>query len=214
MPDTSLLTRTTFDSASLASQASIAHPLPTAGRWRLDAFGARGVALWSMDILVRDGGAPRIAVDLAHPSPPSDCCGVGARPLAPHGMLNLSLQSPRDGGFALLHGSRRGDPVWDSRRLGPGDHYACMPLRPGLYGVANRLGPARGSVQVTYPVPRAPDATGRPAPGPALVKVGRAIDPGQLTIGPGQVLVFEIGAPAHLTVDLETPDDGPTQGAG
>jgi hypothetical protein len=209
MSATSLLTRTSFDSASLASQASIAHRFPTAGRWRLDAFGPRGVGLWSMDILVRDGGLPRIALDLAAPSPPSDCCGAGARPLAPHGMLNLSFQSPREGGYALLYGVEGGDPVWDSRRLEAGDHYACMPLRPGLYAVVNQLTAARAAVRVTYPSPgSAPGGPGA-ALGPALIKAGGIMHPDELTIRPGQVLVFEIGARSHLTVDLQTPDDGP-----
>jgi len=211
MPVTSLLTRTSFDSASLASQAAIAHPMPQTGRWRLEAHGPRGSAPWVMDIVVRDGGLPRVAVDLAQPATPTNCCDAGETPLSPGGMLNLNLQSDRGGGFALLYGATGSDPVWDSRRLGPGDTYACMPLRPGTYTVANSLGPAKASVRVTYPDPRAAAAGARLASGPAPIKVGQTMDPGEQTIDPGQVLVFAIETTAQLTLVLKAPDDGPQQ---
>lgn len=197
------LTRTRFDSASLASLASIAHPAPGPGRWRLETYGPKDRAARSIDILVRDGGLPRIAVDLAEATaPPPGCCDLGARPLAPNGMLNLTLESARDGGYALLYAASGGAPVWDSRRLTPGDLYACMPLRPGLYGVANSIAPARSSVLVAWP-------GARPVSGPAPLTVGQAIAPAELRIYPGQVLVFAIEIEARLTLDLETQVDGP-----
>jgi hypothetical protein len=194
------LTRTQFDSASLASLASIAHPAPGPGRWRLDNYGPRDRVTGSIDILVREGGRPRIAVDLAQPPP--GCCDRGDATLAPGGMLNLTMESAGDGGYALLYASSGGKPVWDSRRLAPGDRYACMPLRPGLYSVANRLAQARSSVRVGWP-------GGRPVSGPAPLSVGAAIAPAELRIAPGQVLVFAIAIEARIIVELETPENGP-----
>ena len=203
------LTQTAFDSASLAGLASIAHPIAQAGVWRLEAYGARGYLAASVDIVVREGGPPRLSVDLALGSD-RPACGDGGASLSPAGMLNLVLNSAREGGYALLHAAGAADPTWDSRRLVPGDHYACMPLRPGLYGVANGLGNASASVRVTWPLPHTSAARPRPSAGPALLTVGEAIEPSDLTIAPGQVLVFVVQTPARLTLDLRTPDDGPT----
>jgi hypothetical protein len=139
-------------------------------------------------------------------------CDAGETPLSPGGMLNLSLQSDRSGGLALLYGaSGGGGPVWDSRRLGPGDTYACKPLRPGAYAVANSLGPAKASVRVTYPDPQTAAAGARLASGPAPIRVGQTMDPGEQTIDPGQVLVLAIETTAQLTMVLESPDEGPRQ---
>jgi hypothetical protein len=211
---TSLLTRTSFESASLASQAAIAHPLSQSGRWRLEAYGPQGLAPWAMDILVRDGGLPRLAVDLALPVAPSGCgCSPTSNPsLAPGAMLNLSLARAGDGGFALLYAAGASDPAWDSRRLQAGDYYACLPLRPGLYGAANQLGTAKASIRVTYPAPKAAAATrasaARPAVAPTIITVGEVMDPTAVVIDPSQVLLFAIGAPANLTLDLQSTDDG------
>ncbi|HLZ84824.1 MAG TPA: hypothetical protein VKQ54_14775 [Caulobacteraceae bacterium] len=200
---------TGFDSASLAGLASIAHPIAQVGVWRLEAYGARGYPTASADILVREGGPPRLSVDLAL-GLDRTACGDGGASLSPAGMLNLVLNSAREGGYALLHAAGGGDPTWDSRRLVPGDHYACMPLRPGRYDVANGLGTARASVRVTWPPARASAARPQPSAGPAILTVGESIEPSDLTIAPGRVLLFVVQTPARLTLDLRTPDDGPT----
>ena len=208
MPSANLV-QTSFDSARLSRLASIAHPMREPGHWRLEAHGARGLRVQAFDIIVREGGAPRVAVDVAPTNPADQSRAVGDRLLAPHGMINLSISAGGGGAFALLYGARASEPVWDSRVLEPGDHYACMPLRPGSYVVSNVSGDARAALRVNYPDPRAIAQGNRLASGPVHLKIGRAITPGDQRIDPGQVLVFAIETRSHLSVALETADDGP-----
>jgi hypothetical protein len=202
---------TTFDHASLGRLASIAHPMREAGRWRLELFARREYVVASTDVIVGDGGASRAAIDIAATSAQGNCCETNEQRIAPNGMLNLNAGKSSEGGCALLYRQDERDPVWDSRVLEPGDHFACMPLRPGDYLVSNSLNGASASLQVTYPDPRATARGRRLASGPAGMRVGTAITPAALRIDPGQVLVMAIEARAHLTVSLARPDDGPSE---
>jgi hypothetical protein len=204
------LTATSFDSARLSGLASIAHPLRESGLWRLEMYGRRSLPTQSIDIMVREGGAPRVALDLGSSSRAGDCCATGDRVLAPNGMINLNAGSAGDGGFALLYRGDAREPIWDSRRLEAGDHYACMPLRPGTYLIANQSGDARAAVTVNYPDPRAIAQGNRLASGAVHLEVGATITPGEQRIDPGQVLIFAIKTRAHLSLELARADDGAT----
>jgi hypothetical protein len=203
------LTATSFDSAKLSGLASIAHPMREPGHWRLEVHGRR-LPIQSLDIIVREGGAPRLVVDFSSPSTDSDCCAAGDRFLAPNGMINLNTGATGQGGFALLFRSDAREPAWDSRQLEPGDLYACMPLRPGTYLVSNQSGDARASVSVNYPDPRAVAQGSRLASGAVHLQVGAAITPGEGRIDPGLVLILTIKTRSHLSLELERADDGPT----
>lgn len=202
------LSSTSFNSASLSGFASIAHPLREPGHWRLEAHGFRVTPNSTIDIVVRDEGKARVAIDLAQPAQGNDCCNMSEPLLALNGMLNLGCRSLRGGAYALLYRGSGDDAVWDSRVLEPGDNYACMPFRPGQYLIENLLGDARASVRVNYPDPRKTALGLRLASEPVQLKVGRTITPDELLIDPGQVLVFAIEANSHLVVTLEEPDDG------
>lgn len=202
---------TTFDHASLGRFASIAHPMREPGRWRLEATGRRGYPVTRADILVAANGVGRIAIDIADAIARGTCCGTTELRVVPNGMLNLGAGAAYDTGYALLYRGDERDPAWDSRALQPGDHYACMPLRPGEYVVSNALGGAQSRVQVEYPDPRATAKGHRLATRPAQMRVGTRIAPDALTIDPGQLLVFAIDVPAQLTVRLSRPDDGPPE---
>jgi len=204
------LTATSFDSATLSGLTSIAHPMREPGSWRLEIHGRRGRPIQSLDIIVRDGAAPRLVVDFSSPGTASDCCAAGDRFLGPNGMINLNPGSSGEGGFALLYGRDGREPVWDSRQLEPGDHYACMPLRPGSYRVSNRNSDARGPVTVNYPDPRAVAEGHRLASGAVHLEVGRSITPGECRIDPGQVLIFALKTRAQLSLELVQADDGAT----
>ena len=206
-----MLITTNFDSAPLSGLASITHPLREPGHWRLEAHGPRRVPIRTVDIVLRDGGQARVAVDLGHPTQDTDCCTAIEQLLTPGGMINLHDASARGGGFALLFRGSERDPFWDSRVLEPGDHFACMPLRPGRYLLTNLLSNARSSLRVNYPDPRNTAQGLRLASGPLHAKVGRAIAPDELRIDPGQALVFAIEAECHLAATLEEPDDGPPE---
>jgi len=203
------LIATSFDSASLSGRASIAHPMREPGLWRLDVHGRRGLPVRSIDIIVRESGASHIAVEMAQEDSGCAPCESGDRFLGPGGMINLNATTTGESGYALLYGSRGREPAWDSRLLEPGDHYACMPLRPGAYAVSNLRGRGRSTITVNYPDPRALARGQRLATGPVYLQVGESITPGECRIDPGQVLAFKIDAQAHLVVDLTSADDGP-----
>lgn len=206
-----LPTTTSFDSAGLAGLASIAHPLREPGHWRLETHVPQTAASRIVDIVVRDGGKARVAVDLERPRRSDGCCDTREAILAPNGMVNLAGVSACGGGFALLFRGSGSEPAWDSRVLEPGDHFACMPLRPGRYGLTNLLSDARTVLHVSYPDPRRMAQGHRLASSPLQLIVGERITPVVPRIDPGQLLVFAIEAKAHLAVRLEEADDGPPE---
>jgi hypothetical protein len=205
-----ILTQPNFDSGALAGMASIAHPITEPGHWRLETHG-HGVATLTYDILVRDGGAPKVAITLGSSVRQADCCEGSELILAPNGMLNLNGGSARHGSYALLYRGSDTNPVWDTRALGPGDYFAFMPLRPGTYSVSNELGRAKGTLQVAYPDPRRIAEGRRAAAQPVHVRAGLALDPNGVEIDPGQLVVFAIEGPARLVAELSKADDGPSE---
>jgi len=204
------LTTTNFDSAALAGYCSIAHPLREPGHWRLEIHGLKHAPTQVVDIVVRDGGKVRVAVDLDHPIQSNGCCDPREATLAPNGMINLTAVNV-SGGFVVLFRGDGSEPVWDSRVLEPGDHFACMLLRPGRYGITNLLDETRTVLCVSYPDPRMTAQGYRLASSPLQLTVGECIMPVEPRIDPGQLLVFAIEAKAHLAVCLEDADDGPPE---
>lgn len=207
-----MLTTTNFDSAALYGFASIAHSLREAGHWRLEIHNIKNLLIWHADVVVRDGGQSKLAVQLQYTTESNTCCIAREQVIAPGGMISLNGTTiERGGGFALLFRGKSNDPIWDSRVLTSGDYFACMPLRPGRYRVNNLLDGAQCSLHVNYPDPRRTVQGLRLASDPIHIKVGRTLVPGELCIDPGQLLVFAIEAKSHLTVTLEATDDGPSE---
>lgn len=202
-----MLMQTQFDSAGLSGLASLAHPIQRVGHCRLEAHGLRGIRTRTVNFIVREGGKARVAVDLARLAEPDET--PTEQVLMPNGMLNLSANSEQERCFVLLYHGHGSDPVWDSRVLELGDHYACLPIRPGRYLISNGLTNTRASVQVNYPDPRVIARGERLASEPVHLNVEQRITPGELRIDPGQLLVFAILIKAHVTIMLEEPDDGP-----
>jgi hypothetical protein len=206
----SMLTRTQFDSGALAGLASIAHPMREPGHWRLLATASRAAPRNNFDVIVREGGGARCAIELVQETC-DDGTGLREGTLAPGGRINLAARAAPAGCYALLFGAQAQEPLWDSRALQEGDGFACMPMRPGIYRIENALGAAIGRLRVNYPDPRA-IADGMPlASAPVQATAGADITPGDLRIDPGQLLVFAITAPCRLVVTLEAPDNGPAE---
>lgn len=205
-----MLTRTRFDSGALAGLASIAHPMRETGCWRLTVVGRRVAPRSEFDVIVREGGNARYAIEMAQEARDK---GAGLREgvLAPGGRLNLAASAAPAGCHALLSGGGREAPLWDSRALQAGDGYACMPMCPGIWRIENTLFAAAGRLRVNYPDPRAIAEGLRLAATPVQVRAGTAITPGDLHLDPGQLLVFAIDSPCRLLVTLEEPDNGPPE---
>ena len=203
-----VLTQTSFDSGALSGLASIAHPLREAGYWRLSAAGRRAAPGRQFDVIVREGGKARYAIELTDGDRRGPMSGLNEGFLAPGGMINLAARAARTGWHAFLFGDGLEEPLWDSRVLQEGDGYACMPMRPGSYRIENLLNGAVGRLRVAYPDPRAIAEGVRLATTPVRVTAGTAITPDSLRIDPGQLLIFAIDSRCRLAITLEEPDDG------
>lgn len=101
-----------------------------------------------------------------------------------------------------------GRPPFDSRKLDKGDVFAVTLLRPGEYRVANALTGATGTITVAYPV-RGATPYSPPEPATVICDAG-GFHPSPLALQPAQGVIFQIGAPGRITIDLVKPDDGPT----
>ena len=98
--------------------------------------------------------------------------------------------------------------AFDSRRLGPGDSFATVLLRPGTYRMANANGGSAGTITVSFPV-TIPGTPYRP-PDPAVVECQAAgFVPASVSLKPAQGIIVHINTPARVTIDLSAPDDGP-----
>jgi hypothetical protein len=94
--------------------------------------------------------------------------------------------------------------VWNSRELQKGDLFTATLLRPGTYSVAGPRG-GEGKVRMMYPEQ---GKTAYRPPDPVRVNVTeQGFEPAGLELQPIQGLVFEIQAPARVTISLVEPED-------
>jgi hypothetical protein len=203
------LTVTDFDSGALAGTASVLHPLREAGEWQLTVFREESSPLATTLIRVRkDGTAPLAAIDLSALERDGTAPPVTTGPIRTGGYLQLNASRLPGGYFATLsHPSY--DRSWDSRVLVPDDLFVCLPLRPGLYSLANSLATSQGTLTVCYPDPRTRKDARPYRDEPVRVRVSKRFTPSALVLNAGQGLVFEIQARARVTLNLQAPDDGP-----
>lgn len=192
------LTDVIFDSAALGGTAVVSHPLAHPGEWQA-LLSLPHARLPAQTVLVRREGSGAMAA--IEPD------GEIEHRLIQGGQVRL--RAPDHFGFAVRLRSVGADaPEWDSRRLQKGDYFACLPLRPGSYRLANLLNQANAEVVIHYPDPRTRDPA--PAMEPVRVRAGEQFSSARVGLFPGQPLIVAIDAPAHLTLVLETPDDGPS----
>jgi hypothetical protein len=96
---------------------------------------------------------------------------------------------------------------FDSTRLGATDAFAITLFRPGTYAMRNAVGGREGRLVVHYP--QIGRTAYRPAEPVTVAVHERGFEPGELTIGPGQGVIFQVAAESRITVELLEPDDGP-----
>ncbi len=191
------LTDVNFDSAALGGTAIVSHPIAHLGEWQA-VLSLPHVRVPAQAVLVlREGGGAMAAIE-----PDGD---------TEHRLIQggqMRLRAADHFGFAVQLRSVGADaPEWDSRRLQKGDYFACLPLRPGRYRLANLLNQADAEVVIHYPDPRTRDPARRMEP--VQVRIGEQFSSARVELFPGQPLIVAVDAPAHLTLMLETPDDGP-----
>jgi hypothetical protein len=199
---------TDFDSAVLRGTAIIAHRLDNPGRWRLLLHAPPRRQFVRQVIKVVDGAPGMLTVELPAGVAPY-AAEVAEGVVCPGGYLRL--QAPVGGEmFVQLTPPGCDQPAWDSRTLQPGDHYICLPLRPGRYRLVNKRSAATADLAIRYPDPRATAAGRSLATEPIRVLAGEVFTPKDLSIDPGQPLAIEVAATAHLVLTLLDPDDGPS----
>lgn len=218
---TSLFTRTGFDSGALTRLATIAHPIPEPGLYRLTVIrdGEEVVEhIVSVDATstssqldvdlaaLAPGGAARLA-RTARPATTGGCCGDGSAPgtLRPGGYLQLLVGSGDREYAAVLRRVDRLDAKrpdeWDTRRLTPGDIVAGVLLRPGLYTLEDAGAGGTARVHVRYPEPGERLSPSEPLT-IALPAAKRVIE-----ADPAQGIVLQAGKGSRFVVTLEKPEE-------
>lgn len=117
-----------------------------------------------------------------------------------------------EGGYhVLLRNTTTGQRTpWDSQRLGTGDIFSAIPLRPGSYTLSNVAGENAVTTRlvVTYPDPRQ-NKKGRPRPTPVYASGDtQSFEPETFELLPGQGLVIAVKGSARFVLTLEEPDEG------
>jgi plastocyanin len=221
--DPHLFTQIDLDSGALTMLGTVVHQFSEAGEYRCvvhEGTAVRATFTISSD---KNSSNAQAVVDLealvSEASHTGDCeCGCGG---SGSGGAKPSTFSVNPRGYAVFRvGKGKGqyyvharrvdaaadDKGYETRMLVEGDSFSAIVLRPGTYDLANSVTRSQGRLVVTYPRPGErryrPDA-------PVRVRCGRAFEPAEVTIGPGQGVIFEACTPSRITVTLSKPDDGP-----
>ncbi len=216
------LAQTSFDSAIPSGSAIVAHPLQTAGDYVVSRLDGRSL-VQSHALVVRaaddDAAADRTVTASLQFAGTEVRVPAVRRTLETHELETLDL---REGGYASFTGPAgssetarvqrvtakgRASTEWESTKLVDGDVYALSIGRPGRYRMRNTVDGAEAQVVVTYP--KVGNKPYRPAT-PVTVRATEAsLTPAEITLGPLQGLVVQIGAPARIMIELIEADDGP-----
>lgn len=220
-----LFTETGTDSGSLNVLGTLAHQFPDEGDYLIE-VSRDGRVLGSRLLVVSDEyHALQADFDLSTFGPGAgageDCDCTGACTCEGQG-----YDCVREDGYAVFYvgrgpggyavtvdpvGERREAREFDSQELVEDDTFAAVLLRPGTYAAVNRATGDEARVVVTYPDPeRGPEAVREPV---TVECADDGFDPAGIEIHPGQGLVFRIGTPSRIVIELREPhekaaDDG------
>jgi hypothetical protein len=209
------LNQTRWDSGALAGLGIVVHRFGEVGDYVLTLL--REEAPWKSLALSVVGDRPgeaaapmQVSVDFAEGA----AAGAAAQPLVlavnGYAVFQATSGGGADKGHAVLAersaASGGAAAVFDSRRLGADDLFAVTLARPGVYAVANRLTDGRAKITVAYPT--VGDKPFVPPPPVEIACGARGFDPVNVSLKPGQGVVFRPGVPSRVTIELERPDDG------
>lgn len=225
-----LFTETGTDSASLNVLGTLVHQFPDEGDYVVEVsrddqlLGSRLLVVSDeyhavqADFDLSTFGEPRAGTE----ADDCDCTGPCTCEAQEHTCI-------REDGYAVFYvgrgpggytvtvdpvGERREAREFDSTKLGEDDTFAVVLLRPGTYAVRNPLADAATSVVVTYPDPeKGKEAVRQPVP-IECTEDGFEHEREALEVHPGQGLVFDIGTPSRVVVELREPDERATEGGG
>lgn len=216
--NTAMLATTEMDSAALGPLAMVAHQMTEPGSY----FGTVHLGkerVGAFHLEVGEGGEPMQAdLDLARYGQTGSVADrrIIRLKVRVEGYL-LTFVSRGRGGYrvTLERGETKKDPdksakpVFDSSKLSEGDIFAATLIRPGQWTAD---GGKSGLSQITVTYPQPGKEPYRPKEqGNAVAVEGGTLSPEQMTMGPGEGVVFRIGrgASPRIRLSLVTPDDGP-----
>jgi hypothetical protein len=198
-----LFTQRVFDSGSLGVLASVAHPVPAAGRYPVR-------VLWNDEPIgtfafqVSDAGeATQLTIDLAEFSTRRDSRGLDEYTLPVLGTKGHIFfhTSSGAGGYSVQIGAPDGkDGIeFDSRRLSEGDLFVLTLLEPTRYSMTDRAGGAKGEITVTF---AREDAKRLASLDTVFVQSrGRVFEPAAVKLVATQGLVFRAGKGSRIVVE-------------
>ncbi len=213
-----ILATTKMDSGALGPLAMVAHQMTKPGPYVGTVFlGKERIGGFYLE--VTDGGDRMQAdLDLARYG---NTGSVAERPtirlkVRTEGYLLVYVSQGQSGYRVTLEhaeGKKNPDkvakPVFDSSDLAEGDIFATTMVRPGQWAVE---GGKEASARITVTYPKQGKEPYRPKEqGNAVEVQGGYLSPDNLTVGPGEGVVFRIGkeASARIRLSLVDPDDGP-----
>ncbi|MDE1996841.1 MAG: hypothetical protein KGI75_30360 [Rhizobiaceae bacterium] len=200
-----LFEATTFDSGALGLTTSVIHQFTAAGVYSAS-IRRDGKPMGTATFEVRDDAtAMQLNIDLATTTlgtSAADGCrcethdGI-AQPVSTKGYVVFHATSGT--GWSVHIGEGK-EVSFDSQRLQKGDIFALTLIEPTRYKVENRLGSAKGSVEVSF---TQADAKRLHELNPVTVTVGKAFDPDHVKLISTQGLIFRIETEARIVISRQ-----------
>lgn len=189
-----LFEATVFDSGALGLTTSVVHQFTTAGIYTASVR-KDGKHTGNVTIVVNDDAtAMQLAIDLAEtqasPGDPKD----GGQSVSTKGYVVFHTTSGTGWSVQIGEGKQV---VFDSARLTKGDIFALTLLEPTRYKIENKLGSAKGSIDVRFT--RA-DVKRLSKLKPVTVTVGKSFDPGHFKLISTQGLALRIESDARIVI--------------
>jgi hypothetical protein len=201
-----LFTQKTFDSGSLGVLVSVVHQFGKPGRH--DGIVLRnGVDAGAFSFVVDERSeAGQLSIDLATVGQPAkasdDCCRKREKPLvvSPKGYVLFFVS--RGAGYSVRVGTGDAkEAVFDSQQLTRGDLFALTLLEPTKYSAVDRLGGARGEINVRF---SREDAAKLKALPPVYVEAtGQTFEPATIDLIATQGLVFRVQKTSRIVLEKQ-----------
>lgn len=202
-----------FDSGALGLLAMVVHQFATPGRYRATVFkDEKPVSDLEFEVS-KESAVMQLDIDLAkatrnraNHAAQCECNGKSAqtRVVSPNGYVLFHASS--GSGYAVRAGHVTEKTVFDSEMLTEGDIFAVSLLEPGRYSMMNKLGGAKGEIEVTFnketrQVLRSLETV--------YVDVGpEEFKPARLSVTSSQGIVFRIRGSGRVQIERRTPSAG------
>jgi hypothetical protein len=195
-----LFEATVFDSGALGLTTSVVHQFTVAGIYAATVR-KNGKPMGNVTFEVSDDAAAmQLDIDLAKSqgSLGNECC-CGSHDGASHSVSTkgyVVFHTTSGTGWSVHIGEGK-QATFDSTRLTKGDIFALTLLEPTRYKIENKLGTAKGSVEVGF---TQADLKRLSELKPVMVSVGKSFDPEHFKLISTQGLVFRVETDARIVI--------------